>query len=133
MCMVVYLGSDQPLPSPPFGSRFPVLQWTEIHTGGGKPVRALTKPVVYQIHPEGHCGCWFQCEVGSDQDRWNSRQNLVEFLEWIREPQKEIELFCCSEGTQDSEPTSRDWATPGDFLANRLSFHDRELLTVKLG
>lgn len=132
MCMVVYVGSDYPLPEIPMDgtSNFHVAA-EPAHS----PVRRnFTKPCVYYAGATGGCGCGFQ--YGEDEgyevppENVDSRRRLAEYVAVALQHQAEVELYTCWSGEEWKPAEFHDRIRPADLTTTRTYFREREKLVV---
>ncbi|HEY1377446.1 MAG TPA: hypothetical protein VGF55_11670, partial [Gemmataceae bacterium] len=105
MCLVVYVASDDPLPTVAWDGARPGFHVTEV-TAADHPVRCrFAKPCVYYAGSHEWCGCGFQYGeyegYGEEADlprKRDSRRRLAEFLAVALQHQPEVELFACWDG-----------------------------------
>jgi hypothetical protein len=138
MCMMVYIASDDPLPTSAWDEVRPCFYVTELSERDEPVRRQFTKPFVYYAGSHEGCGCGFQFveSDGFEEDpdalaaSRNSRRRLAEFLAAALQHQSEVELFACWDGDQAAEPEHRDRIRPADLMRDRTVFREKERLIV---
>lgn len=137
MCMVLYVVSDDPLPTLAWDESRPAFHVIDLDQRGEPVRRQFTKPYVYYVGSHEKCGCGFQYgeyeDFEEEQDlpqKRDSRQRLVEFLRGALQHRPDVELFACWDGDQAAEPVYRGRVCPADLLRGRTFFRERELLVV---
>jgi hypothetical protein len=136
MCMVIYVGSGQPLSLIPWDESNPSFHVIELNETEQSVRQHFTKPFVYYVGAHTCCGCGFQYgefeveppELALAQ---KSRQRLVQFLKEALVAQDTVELYACWSGDEACEPERRTELCPDDLLTTRTYFFERELLTVR--
>ena len=137
MCILVFIASDNDLPTLPWSQAQPRFHVTEL-SERDEPVRSkFSKPHVYYAGSHEGCGCGFQYgeyegyeEEADLPEKQTSRRRLAEYLAVALRHQPEVELFVCWDGDQATEPAHRSRIRPAELLQGRTYFQERELLVV---
>jgi hypothetical protein len=132
MCMVVYVGSDYPLPEIPMDGT------GNFHVAAvpaPDPVRRhFTKPCVVYAGAHGGCGCGFQYGEHEDSEPYpgnvDSRRRLAEYVAVALQHQPEVELYACWSADEGEPAEYHDRIRPADLTTTRTYFRERELLVV---
>lgn len=137
MCMVVYVGSDQPLPRQPWDEAAPAFCVTDIPECDAEVTRHFSKPHVCYVGSHEGCGCGFQSsEFPEDDDpddlavARQQRAHLARLLRVALEQSTTLELYACWSGDESKDVEYRGVVVPEDLLSARERFRERELLTV---
>ena len=131
MCIVLYAGTDRPLPLPAWG---PAGRYIGVHESQHTPdiVALFSKPYVYAIGTRlTGDGCGFQ---GDHKEARHAREELAELFERALERMPELELFVAWDDFGDSgvRPTSFDWIGPSDIRTWISGFKpDKFLLVIR--
>jgi len=111
MCLAVYLASNKPIPLVEWNDaapRFNVVPITDDELLVKKQFR--NQNVVYAGSHQG-CGCGFFKEGASGEELLLVQANYDSFVRYLGELMSDganIEIFCCWEGDQGSEPEFKE-------------------------
>jgi hypothetical protein len=141
MCIMIYIASDQPLPTAAWDPSRRRFQLTELSEGDEPVRRQFSKPCVYLARSHEGCGCGFQYGEYEEDDEDDtdltakrvSRRQLADFLTAALQKQPEIELFACWDGDQAAPAEHRERLRPADLVRERTFFREKELLVVSNG
>ena len=148
MCMMVYVASDQPLPTPAWDPNRPAFHAEPLSEEEQATRRWFSKRFAYYVGPHTGCGCGFQCHeevpLGPDTpadvvanahkdaaERLEARRQLSEYLEEALVGEDSVELLACWAGCEGEVPQHRETIRPRDIVTTRLRFREEgELLLV---
>jgi hypothetical protein len=120
MCMMLYIGSDIPLPIIPFKEDAPAFH-TEVLTENDEKIvqHFSTANVSYAGSSQG-CGCGFQhslidSNIGwlnvEDEDDDDFKMNMRQLYEYVKDvvgKGGKVELYACWDGEFEDAPMSRE-------------------------
>jgi hypothetical protein len=129
LCIVLYVGSDRPLPLPEWG---PAGREIGVHEATREPdvVALFSKPFVYSVGTRlTGDGCGFQ---GDYKGASRARQQLARLFERALERVLELEVFVAWHdfGSSGDRPTSFNWIGPSDIRTWVSGFKPNEFLLV---
>lgn len=138
MCMVVYAGSDHPLPTWLWDQNRPAFHVTA-RADPTDPVRQrFTKPFVYYLGSHEGCGCGFhygpyaggEINPAVEPAVTDSRRRLGEYLAVALQHQPEVEVYACWSGDEAEPPVYHDRATPAELASGEAYLREREFMIV---
>lgn len=138
MCMVVYVGSDYPLPTWPWDQSRPAFHVVE-RADPAEPVRQrFTKPFVYYAGSHESCGCGFHYGgyYNADPDAAvepavaDCRRRFGDYLAVALQHQSEVEVYACWSGDEGEPAEYHDRATPAEVGSGEVYVRERELVIV---
>ncbi|QDU21170.1 hypothetical protein ETAA1_31350 [Urbifossiella limnaea] len=138
MCMVVYVGSDYPLPTWPWDQSRPAFHVVE-QSDPADPVRQrFTKPYVYFAGSQDGCGCGFHYgpygtddpDAEVDAATAACRRAFGDYLAVALQHQREVEVYACWSGEEAEPPEYHDRATPAELGSGEAYVRERELVIV---
>jgi hypothetical protein len=137
MCVMVYLASDRPAPLIPWDATRPGFHVSELPEHRQDVRKQFSRPHVCRLGSHEGCGCGFQYgeyEGFEDEVDWpqkrESRRRLVEFVSALLCDDPEVELYACWDGDENLPAEQTDRIRPGELIAPRTFFRERELLVV---
>jgi hypothetical protein len=139
MCWMVYVASDQPLPTTAWDPARPLFHVIDLRARD-EPVRCqFSKPHVYYVGSHEGCGCGFQYGEHAELEEEDaatlaaardSRRRLAAFLSAALRQESALELFACWDGDQAAPAEHRGRLRPAELLRERTFFREKELLVV---
>lgn len=130
MCIMVYVASDEPLPTIPWiqgQPRFNVRTLAEWNTGF-EVVRHFTKPTVYYLGSYQGCGCGF----GDPSPE--GRQSLLELRNYLAAAikySKTLELYSCWAGNEGSDKVHEEVIEIDAILEPGFRFEEDVLRSIE--
>lgn len=138
MCMVVYVGSDYPLPTWPWDQARPAFHVTEVNLPDDPVRQRFTKPCVYYAGSYESCGCGFHYgPYGTDDPdavvspaTAECRRAFGEYLAVALQHQSEVEVYACWSGDEEAPAEHHGRATPAELASGEVYVRERELVIV---
>ena len=137
MCMMLYIGSNKPLPLVPWQEDAPGFHVGELHEDFADVVKQFSVPHVFYAGSHEGCGCGFQLGEypGFDDEeapeKRESLRKLAAYVEVQLDAGRRIELFACRAGGESTAPERRRRLSPSDLRAESFFFLDDEIVVVE--
>lgn len=150
MCFVMYIGTDDPLPTIPWREDDPHLNTADLTDHDSGVVKHFSKPFTKYLGSEQSCGCGFRnvnCQGGEWPEEWligkekdydgtsqdQIHQELYDFVFKLLQADRTIELYGCWDGEFESSAECRDKLEVNKLLDHSFFFRERCLYTVHSG
>jgi hypothetical protein len=135
--MMLYIGSDKPIPIIPFKENAPGFH-TEKLSGNDSTIanHFSVKNVLYAGSSQG-CGCGFQHSIldsntgwlnVEDEDDKDFRMNMQGLFEYVREALKKgakVQLYACWDGEFEDSPLSKEAISCKDLLNKKFYLKEK--------
>jgi len=136
MCLMLYLGSDVPLPIINWEPEHPPLHVADLDDHDRVVSRHFSKPHVYYVGAHGGCGCVFEaCDLSAElpEDHETFRPG-----EWLRDltlnalqHQSSVEFFACWDGDQDHDIDHRAHVTSDELVRSERVFLEKQFVVCE--
>jgi hypothetical protein len=136
MCLMVYIGSNQPLDLVPWDASAPGFHVRELGEQDGEVRSQFHFPNVCYVGSHEGCGCGFQLgeyPEFKDDGAPAKRDTLRRFASYLTSQIKrgrKLEIFACWDGDQGVPPERRRTLSPSDLVGERFFFLEKEHVTV---
>ncbi len=147
MFMMVYIASDQSLPTVAWDDAHPAFYVSELMPDREPVRRQFSAPNVYYVGSHEGCGCGFQCDelhfpdpdappevVAADAadlaERQDSLRRFASYLTQALDRGATVDVYACWAGDEAAAPAFRESLRPDDLLDARPYFREKELLRV---
>lgn len=136
MCMVVFAGTDEPMP--PAGPEDAFLfQARPLYPDSASVQRLFSKPHLYDLSSIGGCGCGFRYGPHDlePQSHEQSRASVRLLQEFLRRAAGSgtAELYSCWNGDESIEPETRQTVGLAHFGGEDFDLVELQFLTVSGG
>ena len=133
--MVLYVGSDKPLPLITWDKDNPKFNVTELDEYSKGVRKQFSKPYVYYLGSHQNCGCGFsygQHDYGEEEDKAarESVRHLSEYLSQAIELAGPLELFSCWSGDEEAEPEFHENWKPEDVGGETFEFQECQFIKM---
>lgn len=136
MCMVVYIGSNEPLPLIPWRDDAPAFN-VEALSEFTECVRThFSRLNIRYAGSHTSCGCgfnegrdYYDIEFGDPKERVAALRSSVQLVEYIRAHQVD-QVYSCWSGDEDKPQEHAREIAPEALLKEDFVFRERELLTL---
>jgi hypothetical protein len=137
MCMMLYLGAEQPRPLVPWNEAVPAFHVQELHELDAGVRQQFAVPHVVFAGSHKGCGCGFRrgleelaYDVGDDEPAVRETQcRLADYVEAQLQRGNRVSLFACWDGDQSSPPEHRRVVRLSDVRAGDFWFLEKEAST----
>lgn len=137
MCVMIYLASDDPLPTQVWDQSNPRFQIDEVSEPPESIRRHFTKKRIYSAVSHEGCGCGFQwgefegCEDEVElRAKQESRRRLAEYISEALEHQPAVEVYACWDCDQAMPAEQTKRVRPEYLVRESTYFRERELLVI---
>lgn len=129
MCMVLYLASDDMLPTIPWNEKKPAFHVCPLaDCGMGKEVgMQFTKANVYFVGSYQWCGCGFG---DSSEKGIQCLRELREYLVAVSAKSGIVEMWSCWTGAEGAEPLEKIVIVPDNILEPEFRFGEQEYYLI---
>lgn len=148
MCFVLYIGTDDPLPTIPWQENDPHLNTADLTEHDRAVAKHFSKPYTKYLGSEQGCGCGFRnvsCQDGVWPEEWligqekdydgtseaKIHQELHDFVLKRLHDNRTIQLFGCWDGEFELPVVCRDNIEINKLLDHSFFFRERCLYTVR--
>jgi hypothetical protein len=136
--MVLYLGSEKPLPLIAWDEDKPSFHVTELPEDLNGVRQQFSKPYVYYLGSHQGCGCGFSYgQYENDDEELEAREcvsRLSKYLSQAVEIAGALELYSCWSGDEEEPPSFQENVTqdeiPTEFGGESFCFQEREFIAV---
>jgi hypothetical protein len=133
MCLMVYIGSDKPLPLIAWNENNPSFNISDL-TKYEKSVAAQFKfPHVYNAGSHQGCGCGFFKEFKEDEELTQAHDNyhqLNAYLQKAQEMGANNQIFSCWDGDQEAKPEHREEINLNRLIEANFEFKEKALYEI---
>ena len=133
MCLMVYIGSDKPLPLVDWNENKRAFNISEL-TKYEKHVETQFKfSYVYNAGSHLGCGCGFIKESKDEEELAQVNHNYIQlsaYLQKARETQATIHIFSCWDGDQDAKPEHRKEINLQRLIEADFEFKEKALYEI---
>ncbi len=147
MCFVLYIGTDESLPSIPWDEKDRHLNTEDLGEHDGTVARHFSKSHTKYLGSDQGCGCGFRhvtFQNGEWPEEWNIghnpdydgsdekqiHQELYDFISQLLNSNPTIELYGCWDGDFAEPIEHREEITLGHLLDRKFFFRERGFYTV---
>ena len=133
MCLMVYIGSDKPLPLIDWNEDKPAFYISEL-SKYEKGVKSQFKfPHVYNVGSHQGCGCGFFKEHNEEEKLAQAHDNYLQlktYLQKAREMGANNQIFSCWDGDQDTRPEFREKIELNRLLEANFEFKEKAFYEI---
>jgi hypothetical protein len=128
VCMLVYLGSDEPLPEIPWDAEARGFHIVAVGERAPAVRQHLGQAYVYDVGSHTMCGCGFQLSeypAPPDEDEEDIRRSLGQLADYLQtqlRAGREAVFFACWEGDEGEAPPHRRRLTVADLRGDEFHF-----------
>ena len=142
MCLVLYIGSNQPLPLIPWNEEAPAFHVIDLPDDAQAARNHLAEPFVYYAGSYERCGCAFNFghEYPDYEDEpeellaaEQSRNDLINYLSRALPKTGSLRIFSCWANEETKAPEAFRTVTPAALGAKDFIFQTPELITIETG
>ena len=133
MCLMVYIGSDKPLPLIDWNENERAFNVTELNKFEKSVESQFNVPHVYYVGSHLGCGCGFLKEYKVEEELAQTNNNYLQlnaYLQKARETGAQVQLYSCWDGDQSAKPEFRDQIELNHLLEASFEFKEKALYEV---
>lgn len=142
MCMMLYIGSDIPLPLVPFAKKTPGFHTESLRESDGMIARHFsTAYILYAVSSQG-CGCGFQHALIDTDTNWlnvvdedssdcgKNMQQLYTYVEGVIDKGGRVELYACWDGYFEDAPLSKEAVSYKELTGHEFYLKEKGFYTL---
>ena len=133
MCLMIYIGSDTPLPLIDWNEKERAFNVSELTKYEQKAAAQFELPYVYHAGSHQGCGCGFLKEFKHEEELLQVNQSysqLNAYLQKVKEMGANIQVFSCWDGDQEAKPEHKEEISLARLIETDFEFKEKVLYKI---